>query len=157
VRADLSQAAQDVGAAASALSPEASGAVSCAVCGDWPEERVGGVVELPLLSAVDREVDVGAVVPASSSSVLGAVLSSVPPAALSSAASDSGASEIVDGAGVVDGVVGVVGREDEASVSWPSVVVEEVSSAPTSADTGCWPTISIPVTIPIARPKTASA
>jgi hypothetical protein len=88
-----------------------------------------------------------------------------------SALSDPGASDVDrSGAEVVgavleagavvvgeEGVDGLESRCDEALVSAPIVVVPDVWELPTSADTGFCPTTSIPVTIPMAMPKTAAA
>jgi hypothetical protein len=66
---------------------------------------------------------------------------------------------VVAGAVVVgdDGVDGVVSRCEDASVSSPMVVVPDEWELPTSADTGCCPMSSIPVTMPMATTKTAAA
>jgi hypothetical protein len=57
-----------------------------------------------------------------------------------------------------DGGVDVeVARREEALASSPSVVVPESDEPPTSADTGFWPMSSMPVTMPIATTKTATA
>jgi hypothetical protein len=65
----------------------------------------------------------------------------------------------VAGAGVVEGsgVEGVRSRCEAALLSAPIVVVPDADELPTSADTGCCPIISTPVTIPIANVKTATA
>jgi hypothetical protein len=57
----------------------------------------------------------------------------------------------------VDGAVGVVARPDEVLVSSPRVVVCDPDEEPTSADTGFCPMSSMPVTMPIATTKTATA
>jgi hypothetical protein len=66
---------------------------------------------------------------------------------------------VVAGAVVVgdDGVDGVVSRCEDASVSSPMVVVPDEWESPTSADTGFCPMSSIPVTMPMATTKTATA
>jgi len=67
----------------------------------------------------------------------------------------------VDVAGAVvvgeDGAVGVESEDDEDSASSPSVVVPDDDELPTSADTGCCPISSIPVTIAIATTNTETA
>jgi hypothetical protein len=57
----------------------------------------------------------------------------------------------------VDGVVGVVPWCEDALVSSPRVVVLDESELPTIADTGLSPRNSIPVTMPMAMTKTATA
>lgn len=60
---------------------------------------------------------------------------------------------------VAGAVLGVDGRDGvlaDPSVSAPIVVVPDVCEAPTSAETGRCPISSIPVTMPIARRKTAA-
>jgi hypothetical protein len=66
---------------------------------------------------------------------------------------------VVAGAVVVgdDGVDGVVSRCEDALVSSPMVVVPDEWELPTSADTGFCPMSSIPVTMPMATTKTATA
>ena len=56
-----------------------------------------------------------------------------------------------------DGVDGVVSRCDDALLSSPRVVVPDEWELPTSADTGFCPMSSIPVTMPMATTKTATA
>jgi hypothetical protein len=56
-----------------------------------------------------------------------------------------------------DGVDGVVSRCEDALPSSPRVVVPDESEFPTSADTGFCPRSSIPVTMPMATTKTATA
>jgi hypothetical protein len=56
-----------------------------------------------------------------------------------------------------DGVVGVVSRCEDALPSSPRVVVPDEWEFPTSADTGFCPMSSIPVTMPMATTKTATA
>jgi hypothetical protein len=56
-----------------------------------------------------------------------------------------------------DGVDGVVSRCDDALLSSPRVVVPDEWESPTSADTGFCPMSSIPVTMPMATTKTATA
>jgi hypothetical protein len=67
--------------------------------------------------------------------------------------------EVVAGAVVVgeDGVDGVVSRCEEVLVSSPRVVVPDGWELVTSADTGFCPMNSIPVTMPMATTKTATA
>jgi hypothetical protein len=57
----------------------------------------------------------------------------------------------------VDGVVGVVPWCEDALVSSPRVVVPDGSELPTIADTGFCPRNSIPVTMPMATTKMATA
>jgi hypothetical protein len=57
----------------------------------------------------------------------------------------------------VDGAFGVVSRCEDALVSSPRVVVPDEWELPTSADTGFCPMSSIPVTMPMATAKTATA
>jgi len=57
----------------------------------------------------------------------------------------------------VDGVVGVVPWCEDALVSSPRVVVLDESELPTIADTGFCPRNSIPVTMPMATTKMATA
>jgi hypothetical protein len=66
---------------------------------------------------------------------------------------------LVAGAVVVgdDGADGVVPRCEDAMLSSPMVVVPDEGELPTSADTGFCPMSSIPVTMPIATTKTATA
>jgi hypothetical protein len=66
---------------------------------------------------------------------------------------------VVAGALVVgdDGVDGVMSRCEDTSLSSPRVVVPDECELPTSADTGFWPMSSIPVTMPMATTKTATA
>ena len=66
---------------------------------------------------------------------------------------------VVAGAVVVgdDGADGVVSRCEDALVSSPMVVVPDECELPTSADTGFCPMTSIPVTMPMAATKTATA
>jgi hypothetical protein len=61
-----------------------------------------------------------------------------------------------DGAGD-DGVDGVVSRCEDALVSASMVVVPEECEFPTRADTGFCPMSSMPVTMPMATTKTATA
>jgi hypothetical protein len=56
-----------------------------------------------------------------------------------------------------DGVDGVVSRCEDALPSSPRVVVPDEWEFPTSADTGFCPMSSIPVTMPMATTKTATA
>jgi hypothetical protein len=56
-----------------------------------------------------------------------------------------------------DGVDGVVSPRDDALLSSPRVVVPDEWELPTSADTGFCPMSSIPVTMPMATTKTATA
>ena len=56
-----------------------------------------------------------------------------------------------------DGVDGVVSRCEDASLSSPRVVVPDEWELPTSADTGFCPMSSMPVTMPMATTKTATA
>jgi hypothetical protein len=73
----------------------------------------------------------------------------------------SGASdgEVSAGAVVVgdDGLVGVVSWYEDTLVSSSRVVDPDESELPTSADTGFCPMSSIPVTMPMATTKTATA
>jgi hypothetical protein len=66
---------------------------------------------------------------------------------------------VVAGAVVVGdgGVDGVVSRCEDALASSPMVVVPDEWELPTSADTGFCPMSSIPVTMPMATTKTATA
>jgi hypothetical protein len=56
-----------------------------------------------------------------------------------------------------DGVDGVVSLRDDALLSSPRVVVPDEWELPTSADTGFCPMSSIPVTMPMATTKMATA
>ena len=56
-----------------------------------------------------------------------------------------------------DGVDGVVSRCEDALLSSPRVVVPDEWELPTSADTGFCPMSSIPVTMPMATTKMATA
>jgi hypothetical protein len=56
-----------------------------------------------------------------------------------------------------DGVDGVVSSRDDALLSSPRVVVPDEWELPTSADTGFCPMSSIPVTMPMATTKMATA
>jgi hypothetical protein len=56
-----------------------------------------------------------------------------------------------------DGVDGVVSPRDDALLSSPRVVVPDEWELPTSADTGFCPMSSIPVTMPMATTKMATA
>ena len=56
-----------------------------------------------------------------------------------------------------DGVDGVVSWRDDALLSSPRVVVPDEWELVTSADTGFCPMSSIPVTMPMATTKTATA
>jgi hypothetical protein len=66
---------------------------------------------------------------------------------------------VVAGALVVgdDGVDGVVSPRDDALLSSPRVVVPDEWELPISADTGFCPMSSIPVTMPMATTKMATA
>jgi len=116
-----------------------------------PVDRVGAADELAELDPdSDREVvAVGEVV---------SVFSSVVPVGEVGALSDVDvAGAVVVGVEGVDGVEGVVSRCEDALVSSPRVVVPVGEESPTSADTGFCPISSIPVTMPIATTKTATA
>jgi hypothetical protein len=73
--------------------------------------------------------------------------------------SDGEFSAVVVAGAVVgeDGVDGVVSRCEEVLVSSPRVVVPDGCELVTSADTGFCPMNSIPVTMPMATTKTATA
>ena len=67
------------------------------------------------------------------------------------------AGAVVVGEDGVDGVDGVVSWCEEVLVSSPRVVVPVGWELPTSADTGFCPMSSMPVTMPMATTKTATA
>jgi hypothetical protein len=79
--------------------------------------------------------------------------------AVAVALADELSAVVVAGALVVgdDGVDGVVSRCEDALLSSPRVVVPDEWELPTSADTGFCPMSSIPVTMPMATTKTATA
>jgi hypothetical protein len=114
-----------------------------------PVERVGGAEDAGALDEDDDDSDDEVVV---------AVEGDSEPS--SPVAVDGELSAVVVAGAVVvgdDGVDGVVSRCEDASVSSPMVVVPDESELPTSADTGCCPMSSIPVTMPMATTKTAAA
>jgi hypothetical protein len=122
-----------------------------------PAERVGVAEGRGALDEDDEGSDVVVVVldeeeedSELSSSVAGAV---------AVASGDELSAVVVAGALVVgdDGVDGVVSRCEDALLSSPRVVVPDEWELPTSADTGFCPMSSIPVTMPMATTKTATA